>query len=84
MSTFCNGWCSNIALNNIIKNKENFTDEETWWFIQEHEISGKGKEHSEKFRFEVKDEVEDFVSDEESKFLNGKWELAILSLFSGQ
>ena len=28
MSTFCNGWCSNIALNNI-KNKENFTDEET-------------------------------------------------------
>ena len=29
MSTFCNGWCSNIALNNIIKNKENVTDEET-------------------------------------------------------
>ena len=28
MSAFCNGWCSNIALNNIIKNIENFTDEE--------------------------------------------------------
>ena len=25
-----------------------------------------------KFRFEVKDEVEDFVSDEESKFVNGR------------
>ena len=81
MSTFCNGWCSNIALNNVIKNKENFTDEETWQ-IQEHEISGKEKLYSEKFRFEVKDEVADFVSDEESKFLNGRWELAILLLFS--
>ena len=40
--------------------------------IREHEISGKEKVHSEKFRFEVKDEVEDFVSDEESKFLNGR------------
>ena len=71
MSTFCNGWCSNMALNNI-KNKENFTDEKTWWLIWEHEISGKEKLHSEKFRCEVKDEVEDFVSDEESKFLNGR------------
>ena len=30
------------------------------------------KHDSEKFRFEVKDEVADFVSDEESKFLNGR------------
>ena len=50
---------SNIALNNIIENKENFTDEETWWQIREYEISGKEKVDSEKFRFEVKDEVED-------------------------
>ena len=71
MHTYCNGWCSNIALNNVIKNKENFTDEETWQ-IREHEISGKEKLHTEKFRFEVKDEVADFVSDEESEFLNGR------------
>ena len=45
---------------------------------------GKEKVHSEKFRFEVKDEVEDFVSDEESKRVNGRWELAILLSFFGQ
>ena len=28
MSLFCIGWCSNMSLKNI-KNKENFTDEET-------------------------------------------------------
>ena len=83
MSTICNGWCRNIALNNI-KNKENFTDEETWWYIREHEISGEEKVHSEKFRFEVKDEVEHFVSGKESKFVNGRWELAVLLLFSEQ
>ena len=38
----------------------------------ENEISGKEKVHSEKIRCKVKDEVEDFVSDEESKFLNGR------------
>ena len=54
-----------------MKNKENFTDEETWQ-IREHEISGKEKLHTEKFRFEVKVEVADFVSDEESEFLNGR------------
>ena len=32
----------------------------------------------------MKDEVEDFVSEEESKFRNGRWELAILLLLSGQ
>ena len=84
VSTFCNGWCSNIALNNITKSEENFADEKTWWLIRAHEISRKEKVHSEKFRFEVKDEVEDFVSDEESKFLNGRWELAILLLFFRQ
>ena len=36
--------------------------------IREHDISGKEKVHSEKFRFEVKDKVEDFVSDEGSRF----------------
>ena len=45
---------------------------------------GKEKVHSEKFRFEVKDEVEDFVSDEKSKLVNGRWELAILLSFFGQ
>ena len=29
MRTFCNGWCRIVALNNIIKNKQNFSDEET-------------------------------------------------------
>ena len=38
---------------------------------------------SEKLRFEVKDKVEDFVSDEENWFVNGRWEFAIL-LFFGQ
>ena len=38
--------------------------------------------HSEKFRFEVKDEG-DFVSEEETKFVNGKRALAISS-FSRQ
>ena len=36
-----------MALNNIIKNKENFADEETWWKIWEDEVSGKEKAHSE-------------------------------------
>ena len=36
-----------MALNNIIKNKENFADEETWWKIWEDEVSGKEKVHSE-------------------------------------
>ena len=84
MSTFWTGWCSNIAWNNIIKNKENFTDEETWWKVQEREISGKEKVHYKKFRIEFKDEVEDIVSQGESKFVNGRWELAILLLFSRQ
>ena len=66
MRTFCNGWCRNIALNNIVKNKENFSDEETWWQIRGHEISGKEKIHSEKHRFEVKDKVEDSVLNEEA------------------
>ena len=38
---------------------------------------------SEKLRFEVKDKVEDFVSDEGSRFVNCRWELAML-LFFGQ
>ena len=83
MRIFCNGRCRKIALSNIIKNKENFSDEETWWQIWGHEISGKEKVHSEKLRFEVKDKVEDFVSDEENWFVNGRWEFAIL-LFFGQ
>ena len=36
-----------MALNNIIKNIENFADEETWWKIWEDEVSGKEKVHSE-------------------------------------
>ena len=52
--------------------------------IREHEISGKEKVHSENFRFDVKDEVVDFVSDEEGKFVNGRRELPMLLLFSGQ
>ena len=71
MRTFCDGSCRNIALNNIIKNKENFSYEETRQ-IQGHEILGKEKVHSEKHRFEVKDKVEDFVSDEGSGFVNGR------------
>ena len=44
----------------------------------------KKKVHSEKIRFKVKDKVEDYVSDEGSRFVNGRWELAILLLFFGQ
>ena len=40
--------------------------------------------HSEKFRSETKDKVEDFVSDEERRFVNGRWHLAILLLFFRQ
>lgn len=41
MSTFYIGWCCNIAQKNIIKNKEKFLDEETWWKLWEDDISGK-------------------------------------------
>ena len=37
-----------------------------------HENSGKEKVHSERLRFEVKDKVEDFVSDEGSRSVNGR------------
>ena len=70
-----------IPQNNIIKNRGNFTDEETWWNIWEDEISCKEIAHSEKFRSDVKDEEEDFVSEKESKFVNGGWDLSILSFF---
>ena len=73
MNTFCNGWCSNIVLNNIIKNKENFTDEQTQWYIQEHEIFSKEKVCSDKLRFKLKDEGEDSVWKEENRFFNGRW-----------
>ena len=72
MSTFCNSWCRNIALSNIIKNKENFTHQETLRQIREHEISGKENVNPEKFRFKVKDKVEDFFSGEESRFIHGR------------
>ena len=49
--------------------------------LWEAEISCKERAHSEKFRFEVKDEGEDFVSEEESEFVNGRWNLSILSFF---
>ena len=35
-------------------------------------MSGKEKLLSEKFRFEIKDDGEDFFSKEESKFVNGR------------
>ena len=40
--------------------------------MQGHEVSGKEKVHSEKHRSEVKDMTEDFVSDEGSRFVNGR------------
>lgn len=74
ITTFCIGWCIDIALNNIIKIKENFTDEATWWKNQEDEVSCNKNVHSEKFSFKVKDEG-DFASEEKSKFVNGRWGL---------
>ena len=45
-------------MRNVIKNKG------------KHKILGKDKVHSEKIRLAVKGEIEDFVSEEESKFFN--------------
>lgn len=58
-------------MSNVIKNKG------------KHKILGKDKVYSEKIRLEVKGEIEDFVSEEESKFVSGRWQLVILS-FSRQ
>ena len=72
------------ALNNIIKNlrklhwwRNMMIDSRIWDFSKE-------KVHSEKFRSETKDKVEDFVSDEERRFVNGRWHLATLLLFFRQ
>ena len=72
-------WFGKIALNKVIRSKKILIDKDICWKFGGDKVPGGNKGLGERLSFEVKGEVWDLVTGEESKFDDGRGKLVTFS-----